>query len=902
MNPRTILTCTIAALLCAPIPSTHASDPPKPIQIATKLVYPDGKPAIDAVAVLDLINLKTKAITTTTSKPDATGLIIITIERSNFALYSHVLFVSSPTGIGFIQWGTPARPSTSTVEPFTALRVQVVDDAGKPIPNERLFPTQFGSIYAYAYWNPAIPRMWTQTTDANGYATLTKLPQGCKISLDVIDDHYAQPDKDSDIQLDNTPAATNATLHLTAALSISGTVQLASPSASSNKSLAGILIEASSPIDPMQTFSALTDNTGAFTLARLAPGTYLVAAADQRGTTTDWIDKARSVQLAPAERKTGLVITLIHGGLITGKITDKVTGKPASNIYIRATQTNASGGYGASTDKDGTYSVRVLPGAYKVSIQDVYSGISNASTTPDTVIAEGQTKSIDFQIDAPTVVQGTLLQPNGKPVSGVDVMTMDFSQFPNTVKTDSLGKFTFDSPGLEKNARILARSGQLTVDYVFDGDSPITLRLSAGNQSTVKGQIVDKNNTPVPNAPVDLIIWGEKFGIFVDHTHTDAQGQYVFASAIGNAKYNVETSPPGYTQENSPTLEVAAGQTLQIPVIMITATTSSLGGTLLDVKGTPISNATISDNRRPDVKTTTDKSGHFLLKGLEAGRVGLTIQTDDGRSDYPQMDSGRTDYTIYMPSPVNVLVLGPDNKPIAGAKITIPEQEYAAQTVTTDESGEYTINTPGLKAKTALVARSGDLATSAPVVYNGEDQITLHLTPGHLCTISGEVRNTDGGAVPNATVMLFRDATDVSGEMEDTTSDAQGHYTFDPIFNNSKYVVLANAQGYARNRSDDFTAGTTQTVQAPPVTITMTDAFAAGTVVDAKGNPVFAATVTDQDADNNSATTDQSGHFMLKGVPRGKTEVYVQGPAGATANQRITSNRGDNLIYLSKPK
>ena len=902
MHHAKILTQALAIIsLLAILPSAHAASSNQPITLTTRLVYPNGKPAVDALAVMDLVDSKTKTVTTFTYKPDSTGRVTLTVDPSKFGGNIPVLYIKSPTGFGLFWISPQSAVSVSTLQPFTSVRVRLIDAAGKPIRNERVFPYEFSQDNESVRWSQWIPGPWNQTTDSNGYANLPRLPQNIKLFIDVADDSYAPSDRTSMIQLAAAAITPDATVQLSAGAAISGSLQFLSKDNSPNKPIAGLEIEAR-PDSSAQARFGTTDETGSYTITKLGPGPYSLIVMDPHKIATNWLQEPQSISVQAGINQSNINISMIHGGLISGKVTDKVTGKPVPNIMVFAPGHGTVYGTGDRTNAGGLYSFHILPGANDLHLTIPFIGRS-LSTPQHFDIAEGETKTIDFQIDTPILpaaVQGTVLNSLGKPIPGAEVDAIDQQRGIITLKTDSSGRFTFDSPGLMPNVPILARAGDLATSeaYAYRGQKAITLRLTPGTLCSLTGLVTDKNGAPVPNAPVRLSLKLGDTGYPLEQTVTDTNGRYTFPHAYGNATYMLVTDPLGFAEGNSEDIKTATNQTIQVPVVALTITNSFVGGTLLDAKGSPIANATISDNWRQNVNTKTDQSGHFMLKGLPSRQVVLTIQTDDNRAYNTQQKTGHDGVTLYMPAPVNGLVLGSDDKPVAGAKISAQVNERGVQTFTTDLSGRFTIDSPGLMRNSALMAHFGNLGTAVPVFYKGED-LTLRLTPGKLCAISGQIINTDGTPVSNIAVSLVGFSPILNGVIEDTQTDANGHYTFDPIYSNTKYCVEPSASGYNHPNSDEFNPGANQSVQVPTLTVVLTDAFAGGTVVDDKGHPVANVNVTDQDT-GTGATTDQSGHFMLKGVPRGKTYVAAVSPQDTYGDQTLISNRGDNVIYLKK--
>lgn len=659
-----------------------------------------------------------------------------------------------------------------------------------------------------------------------------------------------------------------------------------------------------------------SDNSGHYTISSLPPGTYTVAIGPEQEPLKDWTSSADPTTLTSGEQTAGVTVTLTHGSTVTGKITDKLTGKPVPSIMVDATLQGQYTFSFSTTGPDGIYRFHILPGKYDLTLNTM----PNPNDQNDPVhfqAVKDETESFDYQITAPLIVHGTVVGPDGKPLARANVDVNTSIQGPNNstttwgnnITTDAQGHFVFKTPTLQQDTELTAQAKTPTGDLstaspvTSTGTDDVTLHLVPIQHFTVTGRVIDRSGQPVPNAYVSLLSTQPGFHSNDPGTHTDAGGRYTFTTNSVTSDYMVSAQPAGYSTAASGKLDGSVGNTLQVPDLTVTATNAVLGGTLVDIKGNPIANADISDNQHPDTKATTDQNGHFLLKGLRTGSIALIIHTQDGRWDNYITDSGNANSILTMPARVNGIVLGPDGKPVPGAKVTAQDTNYGPQTVTTDSTGQFTIDSPGLKPKTPILARSLTLATTWPVLYNGEDKVILRLAPGSLCTFAGKIIDSDGAPAPGVTVNLTRWAKDIDGQIEEVKTDSNGQYTFDPIYSNAKYIISASGKGYGQAASEAILAGSNQSIQVPQLTLPIADSFAAGTVVDSKGIPIAGATVADQDITSPfiSATTDQAGHFILKNVPRGKTSVCANAPGTTYAVQTITTGRGDNIIYLQKP-
>jgi len=90
---------------------------------------------------------------------------------------------------------------------------------------------------------------------------------------------------------------------------------------------------------------------------------------------------------------TRIKLIIVNGALITGKVTDALTGNPIENASIIA------GDYSATTDINGTYNIPdVLPGTYDVTVSA--TGYENASKLGITAIAEAEPTTVNFTLRA----------------------------------------------------------------------------------------------------------------------------------------------------------------------------------------------------------------------------------------------------------------------------------------------------------------------------------------------------------------------------------------------------------------------------------------------------------------------------------------------------------------------
>ena len=410
MNIKTTIafSCVLLSLLTTALsvwaaPSTasaHASVCSTPT-IYTNLTYPNGKPAADATAILNIVNKTTHAVTTIRIKADQAGLVNFTLKPHELDNSTLVSYFTSPAGIGF--WAFPGPfGSNGILKPFTQVRIHMVDAKGNPIAHKQICPQLFAQRQApgsfdlvpYESWNPAIQSPWTQTTDANGYATLTNLPQGYDLTLEVLDNSYATLDSGSAIHLAKRSVTPDAVVKIPPACSLSGTILYGA----THKPAVGVSVGLSWSMNEGPRDPVVTDSLGHYVFTRLPPRTYILTPCGVNGNLDNWITPSDTVSTAPGPKAATASFTLMHGGLILGRITYKGTKNPVEFVHISATKFKSPPEFDdtrwATSNNHGAYSVRVLPG--KVGVL----AFTNDNSIPEKQIdiAEGQVMHVDFQM------------------------------------------------------------------------------------------------------------------------------------------------------------------------------------------------------------------------------------------------------------------------------------------------------------------------------------------------------------------------------------------------------------------------------------------------------------------------------------------------------------------------
>jgi len=144
-------------------------------------------------------------------------------------------------------------------------------------------------------------------------------------------------------------------------------------------------------------------------------------------------------------------------------------------------------------------------------------------------------------------------------------------------------------------------------------------------------------------------------------------------------------------------------------------------------------------------------------------------------------------------------------------------------------------------------------------------------------TVTGTVRGPDGQPIAGALVQY-------GPEFGSVRSGANGAFRL-PVLSDSEIALVASAEGFGTSRSRIDSAGPGETRS---VELTLPEeAFLRGRVVDSRGLPVVAASVTSR-LSPLAPRTDPDGRFVLGGLARSTTtvDVLVEREGFATAHSR----------------
>lgn len=737
----------------------------------------------------------------------------------------------------------------------------------------------------------------------------------------------------------------SATLKLTAAASVSGTVRDAH-----QQPIAGATVALPSNVQGPQrngrgaVASTVTDAKGNYSLTGVKPGRYQIVishpgyfAAPTNISLTAGARVQKPLVASPRARISGTVVdddkrAVAAASIIADTVSRDPMGLPRN---MRRMMAGLPAARPAFSGPDGRFSIRT-DSQGDIELEASKRGVPTAKTSALHVTAGEKKSGVMIVMPRGVAISGIVTDKQGKPLSGVGVTASENESGPmpggvrrmiasairggaeddETVRTGTDGKFTtrvkegtydviFKREGLStKTVRAVTASATTKpLEVAMEPGVEISGRVTRGGNGVegINVAVMATDNSelsvtgPDGRFTVSDLTPGPYMVVFNKQDEFIQQMRNITAPSN---TVNIELPPGGHISGR-----VLDKNTHQ-PITSFNAgvTTARMGGG-------------IQINTPPMMKSFTSDDGSFSLDNVPTGTIQVVASAPGyttARQPNVTVEEGKSVDHLELDLDTGVKlsghVTGPDGSPLGGVAVRPADGAGGAMRIvqnfggggadgssaTTDANGDYSIDQLEAGTKSFSFTMEGYLPTTKSVDLSGHDaRLDAQLSSG--LHVAGVVVTDSGAPVPDADVRAAS-AVSGSGGFRATKTDASGSFSFDSIAP-GHYAFTASKAGYADGSLTDFDVSS----NAPIRIALKTGGVIYGHVTGLGPDDLQHVTVTARNNNGNGeAAVDGSGSYRIVGAPTGTVRVSADlmraiGNAQTTDPQTIDVEPGASV-------
>lgn len=270
----------------------------------------------------------------------------------------------------------------------------------------------------------------------------------------------------------------------------------------------------------------------------------------------DTLETATPLTVTAPGTRADVNATLKRGAVISGRVTDAISGDPLPSISI-----SISGDGGSDftfTDSDGrfTSSSGLRGGEYTVQAQSTFDSQNYIAGSRTVTVDEAATLTgVDIALETGGTLTGIVRDSEGAPIQSASILVIGMDsgiqRFDNTAAD---GTFAVNSLPTDAYALLIRRSG--FIDQYYDGKinqsdadrieltapettDPVEVTLQRG--SAISGTVTDADtNDPIEGAFVEVL---DAEGGRVEAGFTNAAGAYNLSATVPSGEYFVRFNP-----------------------------------------------------------------------------------------------------------------------------------------------------------------------------------------------------------------------------------------------------------------------------------------------------------------------------------------------------------------------
>ena len=392
--------------------------------------------------------------------------------------------------------------------------------------------------------------------------------------------------------------------------------------------VAGALVRADSDRFSSAPQAETTDAQGAFVMAGIRPGEYVVVA--RGGSRAPGI----AFVLVEPDAEASVSLALSEGGYATGQIVDSdgrpLTGRVRLEVFEeRGLSPAASDAVSAEAGADGRFALGPLPTG-KLGL-GVSAPRHTARRVEVAIPVRGRAVDLgQVTLETGLVIRGSVRDREGNPVPGARVSASSKGRIERSegeAVTESDAAFVIAGLRAGPHELIAAAAGYATArSQAEPGGSPVTLVLQPGGEIT--GRVVDARGDPVDDADVESQAtddprWGPRG---TSGRSDEGDGRFELRD-VAAGTYVLQVRASGRGEASVTAVRVEPGRPTNVGTVMLSRG-GVVQGVVVDADGQGIPGATIHLEKDLHMQmgqheTQTGASGAFELRGVPPGPINV---------------------------------------------------------------------------------------------------------------------------------------------------------------------------------------------------------------------------------------------------------------------------------------
>lgn len=655
----------------------------------------------------------------------------------------------------------------------------------------------------------------------------------------------------------------------------------------------------------LETATAKTDATGAFSFDKLNPGKYRLAVKSE-----SYTHPLHEFELTGDLNYSE--IRLIKAAAITGRVL-QAGGSPAAGVSVRADNKPA-----ATTDTEGRYRIAGLgPDTYTLAVW------SDTLATEGNATLEVGVKSTD--VTAPDIVVepvGSLLlslkaEPAGRPLPATLAISLSSpkrrgGQHGLTAPVEhGQARFLKLAPGSYKLSLADNALGEAVTEVTIESGKENRATLTLTEVFSLGGQVVNEAGEPLAKA--DILYQASRGQSYTyRNDESDAAGLFTLKGLPkGKGTLTIKS-------ENRAPLSESITLTENVTNRRFTVSTGlSVSGRIVDAKSIPVAEAAITlEPKQKDrsamifssgsLKADSDTNGSFTIRGVSEGLFEIGVESKDCFGDFKPVQISATNLNlgnliVQRGLVIDGTVSEADGTPVAGARIqasamtTKVRARYISKDAETETNGSFRVGglPEGRYTVSIREAESREESLSLSDIAAGTDGLIVSL--GRKSPLLVRVKGPDGKPVAGADIGIGRIESRMRrySSSSDRQTDAEGLCKLE-LRQGARYEITATKPPWLEAKQAlDLTGD----AKAPAELVLTMEAglVITGQVVDAEGKSKSGVFVALEQL--KPVKTDALGQFTIEGASPGAANITVYSDEereAPLASQRL-------LIQREKP-